>query len=60
MASHAITVHLVAGTPQPTWCDGCMTSARVTVPIYALRPGGVTHISTWTGCPTCCKGARRA
>lgn len=53
MASRTVALYVVPGTPHHVWCDGCLTSARIRVPLYLLQPAGVTHISTWTGCPRC-------
>jgi hypothetical protein len=53
MATVYINVYLVPGEPQQAWCDRCLTSAAVTIPVHALMPSGPICVGAVTTCLDC-------
>lgn len=49
-----VVIRLDPGTPQlGYWCNACMTSGGIRIPLHQISGHGVTTIATATGCLTC-------
>ncbi len=50
-----LVVRIFAGTEHPTWCDRCLTSAAITVDLYAMSGDTLAayHVGTIAGCTRC-------
>jgi hypothetical protein len=54
MSARECMVNVVVGEPQLSlWCEQCLTSAGVYVPIYAMTTSGLTEIGSVKFCATC-------
>lgn len=54
MAQRVRTVRLDQGTPTTgIWCNACMTSGGVHVPLLHMNSVGVTCVAIGYGCITC-------
>jgi len=47
------------GTPRASWCTACKAWSGITGEVLLLDRGGVTVLSTWSGCPICVEGDHR-
>ncbi len=50
-----LIVRIFAGTEQQPWCDRCLTSAAVTVDLYAFTGDSLDahNVGTIAGCTRC-------
>lgn len=53
MPKPKLTVIIESGTPRMSWCNGCLTSARYELDVYALGDDGPLCLGTAHGCERC-------
>jgi len=52
--AHTVRIMHYTGTPTTgIWCNACMTSGGITVPLNRLTQHGVTTMATGLWCTTC-------
>ena len=52
--ARTVVIRLDAGTPElGLWCNACMTSGGIAIPLHRICGHGVTTFAVATGCLTC-------